>query len=126
MAKRKPMSDAAFDVLPFRAQVALFHDLEEMARYYEKVLGIHDHGFHERTSNGMASKHADKEGVHWFSLYLPKAAAAGTIVHECSHVVDFVLDHHGVPLNAENTEIRAYMLERLFEDVAEHFRQFSD
>lgn len=125
MAKRKPMADAAFDMLPFRTQVALFHDLKEMARYHEKVLGIRDHGLHDIASNGMASQKADGDGVHWFSLFLPDDAEPGLIVHECSHAVDLILDHHGVPLNVENTEVRAYMLQRLFEDVTAHFQSIS-
>ena len=125
MGKRKPMADAVFDVLPFKAKVALFHDLDEMVRYHEKTLGIADHGLLDVASDGLATIQRAADGTCYFSLFLPAGTGAGTIVHECSHAVDLLLDHHGVPLTVDNTEVRAYMLERLFEDVTAHFQSLS-
>ena len=35
------------------------------------------------------------------------------LVHECCHIADFILQHKGIPVTAENTEIRAYLTEYL-------------
>ena len=114
----KPQADAVITVYPFKARVAVFKDFEERCRYYEEVIGIADHGFRDRPANAMASEHEDSTGAPWWSMYLPDDTSVPTIVHECSHIVDFLMDAHGVPVNVENTEIRAYMLADLFEEVS--------
>lgn len=113
----KPQADAVITVYPFKAQVAIFRDFDERCRYYEEVLGISDHGFFGRPANAMASEHQDDAGITWWSLFLPDDVQAPTIVHECSHIVDFMMETHGVPMGVENTEIRAYMLADVFEEV---------
>lgn len=35
------------------------------------------------------------------------------LVHECCHMADFILQHKGIPVTVENTEIRAYLTEYL-------------
>ena len=35
------------------------------------------------------------------------------LVHECCHIADFILQHKGIPVTMENTEIRAYLTEYL-------------
>lgn len=114
---KKP--DFVVMVHPFRAQVAVFSDNEARCWYFENHLGISDHGMDERASYGMASQHQDDSGVSWHSMHLPEDAGIGTVVHECSHIVDYLMDAHGVPISIDNTEIRAYMLEALFMDVME-------
>lgn len=113
----KPMADFAFDVRPFDNNVAVFHDVSEMVRYHEKVLGAKDHGIDPTYAKAMACSISGKDGAMYFSMYLPEDAPLSQIVHECSHMVDFLFKHHGVGLDVCHTEIRAYMLQRMFEDV---------
>ena len=120
MSKRKgPMADFAFDVRPFASNVAVFHDVGEMIRYHEEVLGAQGHGIDPTFSKAMACSIVGGNGAMYFSMHLPKDAPLSQIVHECSHMVDFLFDHHGVGLDVGHTEIRAYMLQRMFEDVTE-------
>ena len=51
-------------------------------------------------------------------MVIPERANLGTVVHECSHMIDFMFEVHGVPGGVESTEIRAYMLTQLLMDVA--------
>lgn len=113
----QPRADAVVTVYPFKAQVAIFRDFDTLRRYYEQVIGISDHRFGDRPANAMASEHQDDSGANWWSLFLPDDVQAPTVVHECSHIVDFMMETHGVPMGVENTEIRAYMLAALFEEV---------
>jgi hypothetical protein len=112
--------DAVILVNPFQAQVAIFRDLKKLEKYHRKVLHIEVN--FDRSARGMASEQVDKDGSRWWSLYLPGDTSLGTVVHECSHIVDFLMDAHGVPLTVENTEIRAYLLGVLFMDVCHELK----
>lgn len=114
---KKPKADAVVVVMPFNASVALFEDRNELIRYHSERLGIELDL--KPSGYGSAHENEDAKGVVWWSMYIPKKANLPTIVHECSHIVDFMMDTHGVPINMENTEIRAYMLGYLFQDVCE-------
>ena len=115
--KRKPMVDAAVTVYPFGVGVAIFTDQEEAAQYFEKVHGIHNHGIRDRTGIAFAGRLEDDDGRSWFFMVLPKGVSLKIVVHECSHIIDFVMDLHGVPINVENTEMRAYLLADLFDET---------
>lgn len=118
---KKLRADAVVVVEPFGAQVALFEDIDRMARYHRKVLGVDI----EIVPSAYARTHQEVglDGLIYWSMWLPKTATLSTIVHECSHVVDFMMDAHGVPISLENTEIRAYMLGALFQDVCGALRR---
>lgn len=114
MAKKlKPHSVVL--VNPFQAQVAIFRDFGKLERYHRDVLGISVDL--DGVCNGLALEQTDADGCKWWSMCLPKGVSLGTVVHECSHIVDFLMSAHGVPLTVENTEIRAYLLGVLFMDV---------
>jgi hypothetical protein len=51
------------------------------------------------------SKHKDKS-----------VESLSTLVHECVHAANMVLDHKGIPMNLENDESQAYLVEWLFEN----------
>ncbi|WP_065321770.1 hypothetical protein [Tritonibacter mobilis] len=116
--KLKP--DAVILVNPFQAQVAIFRDLEKLSKYHRKVLRITVD--FDRSAHAMASEQVDEDGCRWWSLYLPEETTLGTVVHECSHMVDFLMEAHGVPLSVANTEIRAYLLGVLFMDVCHELK----
>jgi hypothetical protein len=48
----------------------------------------------------------------------PKATKA-TWAHECVHIADFVMNRLGIPMGVRNTEIRAYLVARLFAGLEE-------
>lgn len=52
-----------------------------------------------------------------FSLILPKDAEISTWAHECVHVADLVMDYSGIPTGVKNTEIRAYIVGHLMDQL---------
>jgi hypothetical protein len=107
------------EVGPFGVQVALFSSEEERADHFKDVLGLD-----VETKNacfGVCSKTPDENGVCYFAITITDDANLGTLAHECSHLVDFLCDEFGVPLDVENTEIRAYMIQSIILDAAHHF-----
>lgn len=49
-----------------------------------------------------------------------------TLVHELAHLADMILDEKGIPNTTENTEIRAYLIERLFEESCKALKLKAD
>ena len=70
----------------------------------------------------VASYNEDDDGVFWYSITFNQTPTMGTIIHECSHIVDYIFETHGVPGGIESTEIRAYMLSLMVLDVCEIFK----
>ena len=116
--KHKPIGMVL--VMPFQAQVAIFDNFKSRQKYYKKVLKI------ETDCEGFACASYDRigNGPWWFSICIPEHCNIGTIIHECSHMVDFMFETHGVPGGIESTEIRAYMLSLLVLDVCEILNVF--
>ena len=69
----------------------------------------------------FASAHMDvgPDGKAWFSMVIKPEATQATWAHECVHIADFLMDRLGIPTGAENTEIRAYIVGRLFAGLQE-------
>lgn len=42
-----------------------------------------------------------------------------TVVHEAMHVVHKIMEHNGIPISAENTEIQAYLMGWLVKEIME-------
>ncbi|GAA6162583.1 hypothetical protein NBRC116590_02870 [Pelagimonas sp. KU-00592-HH] len=116
---KEPKADGLIIAQPFGAQIGVFKDLDEMCEYFERVVGIKDHGFRDKRAKAMASELTDEKNTHWWAVYLPEEVDLSTIVHECSHLADMVMESHGVPLGWESTEVRAYVLQRMFEQAAD-------
>ena len=51
------------------------------------------------------SKHKDKS-----------IESLSTLVHECVHAANMILDHKGIPMSLENDESQAYLVEWIFEN----------
>ena len=110
---------AIVTIMPYRAEVALFASGEKMKWYFRDKLEIEVVG--AEASYGCAFYDKDENGVVWFGLSIEDDANLTTLVHECSHGVDFVFDAFGVPCGTENTEVRAYTMAELIGDVADVF-----
>lgn len=109
-------------VNPFQAQVAIFDSIKARNKYYKKVLKIGNILPAEITV-AVASYNQDDDGAFWYSITFNETPTMGTIIHECSHMVDFMFETHGVPGGIESTEIRAYMLALMVLDVCEIFQK---
>ncbi len=119
MAKKKASKKVQVCVVaPFDIQVAVWRTREKMIEYYAEVLSYDvEPTSNVGPSNGLCYAFKDDSGVNWYNLILPESVKPKTIVHECSHAIDFIMDDVGVPIGIENTEIRAYLLGDLYEDV---------
>lgn len=61
-----------------------------------------------------AHKDVGPDGRAWFAMVIKPEATRATWAHECVHLSDWIMDHIGVPTDAANTEIRAYLVGHLF------------
>lgn len=76
----------------------------------------------EKHSNAaFASAHMDVDpnGRAFFSMVIKPEATKATWAHECVHIADFVMDRLGIPTDVSNTEVRAYIVGRLFAGLQE-------
>ena len=106
--KLKP--NGVLSIQPFNVQVAVFNNLDRLQKYHTHVLGEDPIADLNQASYGMCISEIGRTGEHRFYLYFAKDANRYIRIHECSHLVDFVMDAVGVPISIENTEIRAYLL----------------
>lgn len=62
--------------------------------------------------SAIASAHIDtlSNGSPRFSFVIKSEATRATWAHECSHMADFFCDTLGIPIDLNNTEIRAYLV----------------
>lgn len=69
-------------------------------------------------SGGVKGLTIFEEDKPYYYIYVKefdwKIDDQATLVHELNHFVDFVFEKSGVPINTENTEVRAYYFEYLF------------
>lgn len=106
------MSDplGVFQIGIFNTQVAVFDSLKKLQKHHTKTLGHDPIDGLNPASYGMCIKETVEDGTVFFYLYIGKDANRYTRIHECSHLVDWVMNEVGVPVDVHNTEIRAYML----------------
>lgn len=96
----------------FNIQIGVFRSQKKCRKYLadlgcviDPVTGAH---------HGIARVDEGNGGEEWFSLIITKSARDGTLVHECVHMADFIMESLGIPTGVENTEIRAYLTQHIF------------
>jgi hypothetical protein len=104
----------------FNLDVAVFDNEDD------RIAVLTDQGCHDLTRNdeaALASAHLDHtdSGSLRLAMVIKPHARKSTWAHECVHIADFVMNHHGVPTGVENTEIRAYMVGHLFSGLQDIF-----
>lgn len=111
MNERMPIIEA----FPFRVQIAVSDCHRKLRKHYKK-LGTPKPDV-DRNINGCAGWESDKNGVRYWFLYVAPDSRNGTVIHECSHLVDFIFEKCGVPPGTESTEVRAYLHQDLVEQA---------
>lgn len=91
--KYKPIGIAL--VMPFQTQVAVFDSFKSWRKYYKKIGSPIDPKWADGAA-ALASTHRGSNGKYWYSIIIPEAGNLGTVVHECSHMVDYICDDSGV------------------------------
>lgn len=117
VAKAKPL--AVFTVEPWHMQVAAFGCSRTMKRYFDREFGLEVPG--HGPSNGLAGWLENDAGVRFYYLYLSDEANLATLVHECTHVMDFIHESVGVPSTYDNLELRGYQIGQIVHDAARIF-----
>lgn len=109
-----------FPVIPYNMSVFVFRSMSDLKDFFQGRFGpcydlsdLPDKGFDAM----VVYREHPNTGVSYQCLVLPEDAALDIIVHECSHLVDDILHTRGVPLSADNTEVRAYLLQYIFLSV---------
>ena len=109
--KDKVKGEAVF-VIPlhiFKIDVAVFDNIADHKLAMKKH-NIPDWDYEEIPCTGSAHYMKDKDGFPYYSMVISKNSSVGTWAHEACHIADFIMEHVGIPFNADNTEIRAYMV----------------
>ncbi|MGR3495237.1 hypothetical protein [Citreimonas sp.] len=98
----------------FNVEIGVFWKRKRFSRW------LRERGMQEcdGAADGKAACVRDPEGVDWHVMLICDGAPEKTIVHECVHVADWIMDSAGVPCNAENTEIRAYLVAHIYQQVS--------
>ena len=117
MGKKKAKPEGVVEIGLFHAQVAVFQDVIACDEYLTKLGCECDWPNH--TSLAVMRYDTDGDGVLRWSIVITEEANDGTVVHECVHCADFIMDKYGIPTGAENTEIRAYLTAEIYGGVKE-------
>ena len=68
-----------------------------------------------------------KDGTRFNTLVFEELEVdIGTVVHECSHLVDNICENISMPLTEDTTEPRAYLMEKVVEEVIVLLRKHKD
>jgi hypothetical protein len=111
MAKGKKIKPiGVFRVAPFNVQVAVFDNFAKLNSYHQKVIGGDPIEGVEIPSLGSCIMARGPSDAYFFYIFVSPDANKYTRIHECSHLMDFVHDHVGVPFCLDSTELRAYGL----------------
>lgn len=54
--------------------------------------------------------------IIWSKFKDRSIESLSTLVHECVHAANMILDHKGIPMSLENDESQAYLVEWIFEN----------
>ena len=100
-----------------RQTVLVFNDLEESRSELERFGGNPDAAL---GGAGYATNDIDGSGLFWM-VFPGGNPSIITIVHECIHVVDYLLEFAGIPIDAENSEVRCYMTEWLVGQIMQKY-----
>ncbi|WP_297576041.1 hypothetical protein [uncultured Deefgea sp.] len=57
------------------------------------------------------------DGVVYFAVGFNEDFDFTTVIHEASHLVDMVFEQRGIPFGTESTEIRAYTLQYICQEL---------
>jgi len=113
-------------VQPFGFEIPIFFNTEDMISFYRDQVKIEENLLPSPCGNSIGHMvwiETKNQGIY-FGLYLRPDVTNQTIVHECTHIVDAIFEQCQVDVSWNNTETRAYLMGRLFEDVKSVFEEY--
>lgn len=108
------MSFKAVEIAPFGIQAAVFESWDDASDYFAQAFG-HQIQNVERFCAFCAKELID--GSAWFFMVIPDDLPVWKLAHECVHLADFVMDEVGVPTDVSNSELRAYLVDSIMQQV---------
>lgn len=66
---------------------------------------------------GTVARDPDAAGSWLYSMTITPEADTGTWAHEAVHLADFIMDTLDLPTGLKNTEVRAYMVGHIVEQI---------
>jgi hypothetical protein len=103
----------------FHVQVGVFKSDKKRRQHLKKYGFAGKIERNEPACFGSTHLDIDDTGRGWFSMVIKPVANQSTWAHECSHMADFLMDRLGIPTDVSNTEVRAYLVGRLFSGLEE-------
>lgn len=70
-------------------------------------------------SGARAHYTVDSEGQEYLSMIIPNKKNIGHVAHEASHIADFFCHMAGLPISYEATEVRAYIVGYIVQQIAD-------
>lgn len=118
MKKRKRNTGKCLGIITldiFNLDVAVFE------RDEDRVVALRAQGCDSEAGNpaSLSSAHMEftGEGQIRLSMVIKPGVSGAIWAHECVHIADFVMDHLGIGMGVDCTEVRAYMVGHLFEHL---------
>lgn len=99
-----------------RQSVLIFTNFDEAKAELQRFGAKCDCG----TGGAGYAEHPEGDGLFWM-IFRERKPGIPVIVHEAVHVVDYLLEFAGIPIEADNAEVRCYMTEWLVEELIKRF-----
>jgi hypothetical protein len=108
----------------FRVSVGVFLNKEDFIGYCHRNFEIDlNHGDFHLDAHAEAGYVKSPDGLKYFyMLFNGTNPNIGTIAHEAVHVAGAICEQLGIPVNAENDETLAYMVDYLVQGTVDEFR----
>ncbi len=116
-SKMKKNTHLIISLAPFNHDLAVFRS-DKVRRKTVRKEGVKDL-CEPMVGAAMACVRREftKNGGMRLSMVLPEGVANSIIAHECVHVADYLMDHVGIPMGVECTEVRAYLVGYMISEI---------
>lgn len=107
----------SFLVQPFHQRVYITTVIGECLAKYNRNCGeLEKLTLKEMVGCRGMAMHLD-EVKPLFMIYVTKDVSHGTLYHECLHMAHFIMHYSSAPISLDSTEIQAYMMENIAENI---------
>lgn len=118
MAKKKskkPLWVGIVHIAMFKIQCPLFLSEEDRLKTL-KARGMSSDSW-PTVAVGQVNRDKNAEGAIIYTMVITPGCGVDTWAHEAVHLADFVMDDLALPTGVENTEVRAYMVGHIVEQI---------
>lgn len=122
--ENKPSFAIEMDV--FKTSVGLFFDVEDLRKYVRKSFGIKlKKSAFSKTARAEAGAVYDDDDIPYFyMLFHTMDPPIGIVAHESVHVAGAICESLGIPVDRDNDETLAYMVDFLTQTTVDTIRDY--